>query len=144
MACYLSTSCFKNHSIEEAIIPSVAKNIACRSRGMICVETASTVNPIFSATCAVRHGHKTRVSKAASAHVVELVASTHGARTGRDAAHWEFDWRHVPFLSGENGLGLQPDQCHLAAIRDEKYKYVHFPALPSLLFDLNEDGCPAF
>ena len=25
---------------------------------------------IFSATCAVQHGHKTRVSKAASAHVV--------------------------------------------------------------------------
>ena len=57
----------------------------------------------------------------------------------RSEAHWEFDWRHVPFLSGENGLGLQPDQCHLAAIRDEKYKYVHFPALPSLLFDLKKD-----
>ena len=57
----------------------------------------------------------------------------------RSEAHWELDWRHVQFLSGENGLGLPPDQCHLAAIRDEKYKYVHFPALPSLLFDLKKD-----
>ena len=57
----------------------------------------------------------------------------------RSEAHWEFDWRHVPVLSGENGLGLQPDQCHLAAIRDDEYKYVHFPALPSLLFDLKKD-----
>ena len=57
----------------------------------------------------------------------------------RREAHWEFDWRHVPELSGENGLELQPDQCHLAAIRDDAYKYVHFPALPPLLFDLKGD-----
>ena len=57
----------------------------------------------------------------------------------RSEAHWELDWRNVPELSGENGLGLQPDQCHFAAIRDDEYKYVHFPALPPLLFDLKKD-----
>ena len=45
----------------------------------------------------------------------------------------------MPELSGENGLGLQPDQCHFAAIRDDEYEYVHFPALPPLLFDIKKD-----
>lgn len=57
----------------------------------------------------------------------------------RTEAHWEFDWRHVPELSGENGLGLMPDQCSLCAMRDDKYKYVHFAALAPLLFDLEKD-----
>ncbi len=57
----------------------------------------------------------------------------------RTEAHWEFDWRHVPELSGENGLGLKPDQCNLCAMRDDAYKYVHFAALPPLLFDLERD-----
>jgi arylsulfatase A-like enzyme len=57
----------------------------------------------------------------------------------RTEAHWEFDWRHVPELCGDDGLGLAPDQCHLAAIRDDAYKYVHFPALEPLLFDLRKD-----
>ena len=36
--------------------PSVAKNIACRSRGITCVETGSTLSPIFSATWASTSG----------------------------------------------------------------------------------------
>ena len=39
-----------SRSIDEAITPRVAKNIAWRSRGMTWVETGSTVRPIFSAT----------------------------------------------------------------------------------------------
>jgi arylsulfatase A-like enzyme len=36
-------------------------------------------------------------------------------------------------------LGLNIDQCSLAVIRDENYKYVHFDALPPLFFDLEKD-----
>ena len=39
-----------SRSIEEATTPSVAKNIACRSRGITCVDTGSTASPSFSAT----------------------------------------------------------------------------------------------
>ncbi len=39
-----------SRSIDEATTPSVAKYMAWRSRGMICVEIGSTVSPIFSAT----------------------------------------------------------------------------------------------
>ena len=34
---------------------------------------------------------------------------------------------------------LRMEQCSLAAIRDDRFKYVHFPTLPPLLFDLEED-----
>jgi hypothetical protein len=43
-------------SIEDAITPSVAKNIACRSRGMTCVEIGSGVRPSFSQTCSSTAG----------------------------------------------------------------------------------------
>ena len=31
------------------------------------------------------------------------------------------------------------DRCNLSVIRNNKWKYVHFPSLPSLLFDLDKD-----
>ena len=40
---------------------------------------------------------------------------------------------------GAETLGLTPDQCTLYAWRGERYKYVHFTAMPPLLFDLQED-----
>jgi arylsulfatase A-like enzyme len=59
----------------------------------------------------------------------------------RKEAHWEYDFREIgsfqPMI--EQQFGLSPDQCSLTVIRDERYKYVHMTALPSLLFDLQED-----
>jgi arylsulfatase A-like enzyme len=54
--------------------------------------------------------------------------------------HYEFDFR--PVYAGAhnpNPCGLALDECNLAVIRDEKYKYVHFTALPPLFFDLEDD-----
>ena len=34
---------------------------------------------------------------------------------------------------------LAPEQCNLSVIRNNKWKYVHFPSLPCLLFDLEND-----
>ena len=34
---------------------------------------------------------------------------------------------------------LTPEECSLICIRTSKWKYVHFPSLPSLLFDLEND-----
>ena len=36
---------------------------------------------------------------------------------------------------------LAPEECNLSVIRTRKWKYVHFPSLPSLLFNLKEDTC---
>lgn len=59
--------------------------------------------------------------------------------TWRDAAHWEFDFRDLVAEDTGRFLGLRPDQCSLAVLRGERFKYVHFAGLPPLLFDLQED-----
>lgn len=71
----------------------------------------------------------------------------------RDAAHWEFDFRSIENGSAEKHFGLKPQQCNLAVLRMERFKYVHFGGgLPPLLYDLDADpgeldnlaGDPAF
>jgi len=57
----------------------------------------------------------------------------------RRDVHWEFDFRDIPNQVPETTLGVTSDQCNLCVIRDERYKYVHFPALPPLFFDLQQD-----
>ena len=57
----------------------------------------------------------------------------------RREAHFAFDFRFVLEEPGAETLGLEPDQCTLYALRGERYKYVHFTALPALFFDLQED-----
>lgn len=61
-------------------------------------------------------------------------------RDGGDAAHWEFDFREVATQLPEQALGLRSTQLNLSVIRTDKWKYVHFAALPPLLFDLTADS----
>ncbi|HEY6632541.1 MAG TPA: alkaline phosphatase family protein [Rhizobiaceae bacterium] len=74
-------------------------------------------------------------------------------RGWRDGAHWEFDFRSVESAAAEKHFGLKPQQCNLAVLRMERFKYVHFGGgLPPLLYDLETDpgeldnlaGDPAF
>ena len=53
----------------------------------------------------------------------------------------ELDFRAGPYggLDAEKELGLGPDECQLAILRGERWKYVFFAALPPLLFDLQND-----
>ena len=60
-------------------------------------------------------------------------------RQWRDAAHWSFDFRDFIAEGEERILGLLPDQCAVSVLRGERYKYVHFTALPPLFFDLEAD-----
>ncbi|MBB4230770.1 alkaline phosphatase family protein [Rhizobium mongolense] len=57
----------------------------------------------------------------------------------REAAFFEFDFRDIANGEAERHFGLKSNQCNLAVIRDEQFKYVHFAALPPLLFDLKAD-----
>jgi arylsulfatase A-like enzyme len=58
----------------------------------------------------------------------------------RREVHFEYDFRpNYDIAAAAPPLGLSLDQCGLAVIRDERYKYVHFDALPPLFFDLQED-----
>ena len=60
-------------------------------------------------------------------------------RNWRNEVHWEFDFRELESQQIEQHLGLSPHQCTLNVIRDKRYKYVHFTALPPLFFDLERD-----
>jgi arylsulfatase A-like enzyme len=57
----------------------------------------------------------------------------------RDALHYEFDFREVSGTSPERAFGLTMDECSLCVLQDAAFKYVHFAALPPLLFDLRTD-----
>ena len=60
-------------------------------------------------------------------------------RLGARAVHWEFDFRDVAEQRAERWFGLPSTRLNLPAIRNERYKYVHFAGLPPLLFDLEGD-----
>ncbi|MFT7671629.1 MAG: arylsulfatase A-like enzyme [Gammaproteobacteria bacterium] len=57
----------------------------------------------------------------------------------REEVHWECDFRDVRDDTIEKHLGLTLHQCGLSVIRDHRYKYIHFSALPPLFFDLQND-----
>jgi len=57
----------------------------------------------------------------------------------RDVVNWEFDFRDVAGQSAENWFDLPSTRLNMAVIRDGRHKYVHFAALPPLLFDLEAD-----
>ena len=57
----------------------------------------------------------------------------------RTEAHFEHDFRDIPLQGPETAFGLHSDDCNYAVIRGERYKYVHFAALPALLFDMVDD-----
>ncbi len=57
----------------------------------------------------------------------------------RREAHWEFDFRCLYDAPTTAGFNFSAHQSMLSVIRDREYKYVHFTALPPLLFDLQQD-----
>ena len=57
----------------------------------------------------------------------------------RKEAHWEIDFRDVVSAKPESDMGLRLDECSLCVVRDQRYKYVHFTALPPLLYDIDGD-----
>ncbi|WP_439514802.1 alkaline phosphatase family protein [Oceanibaculum nanhaiense] len=57
----------------------------------------------------------------------------------RDAACFLFDFRDARLPVLQEPLGLKADHCTLMGWRGERWKYVHFTALPPLLFDMAHD-----
>ena len=57
----------------------------------------------------------------------------------RKEVHWEFDFRRLYDAPTTAGFDFGAHQSCLSVIRDNQYKYIHFTALPPLLFDLQQD-----
>jgi arylsulfatase A-like enzyme len=72
---------------------------------------------------------------------MSLLPMLHGQppRRWRTEAHFEYDFRDVLDRVMERSLGLELHECSLVVLRGHRYKYVHFSALPPLLFDLEHD-----
>jgi arylsulfatase A-like enzyme len=70
-----------------------------------------------------------------------LLGFCHGRQPGdwRREVRFEYDFRDIFYSKPETWLGLAMDRCSLAVVRDQRYKYVHFAALPPLFFDLDDD-----
>lgn len=70
-----------------------------------------------------------------------LIPFLHGEtpENWRTEVHFEYDFRTHYRAADRRVMDLHVDQCSLAVIRDEKYKYVHFDALPALFYDLTDD-----
>jgi len=66
--------------------------------------------------------------------LIPFLRSLAGPERWRDAAHWEYDFR-----DSASALDLPEHACNLAVLRASRWKYVHFAALPPLLFDLDND-----
>ena len=57
----------------------------------------------------------------------------------RDALHYEYDFRDIHYSQPETDLGIDMDASSLCVLQDAAFKYVHFAALPPLLFDMAAD-----
>ena len=57
----------------------------------------------------------------------------------RDAVHFAYDFRDLQKNTAEAALSLPSSACHFNAIRGERWKYIEFPELPPLLYDLTND-----
>lgn len=58
----------------------------------------------------------------------------------RDAVHFEYDLRGGWPDPARSPLGLAVDQAAMCAMRTNDWKYVHFAALPPVLYDLRRDS----
>ncbi|WP_142850214.1 phosphoric/sulfuric ester hydrolase PehA [Telmatospirillum sp. J64-1] len=70
-----------------------------------------------------------------------LLPLLHGQRPAdwRTELHYEYDFRDIHYSAAETGTGVSMDEASLCVVQDERYKYVHFAALPPLFFDLRDD-----
>jgi arylsulfatase A-like enzyme len=71
--------------------------------------------------------------------LMPFIEQGHGPEDWRTEVHWEVDFRNILDAAVEEALGINQHQCAMNVIRDEHFKYVHFTALPPLLFDLEND-----
>ena len=52
---------------------------------------------------------------------------------------FDWDFRENHYTSFVQNEELAPEECNLSVIRTKKWKYVHFPSLPPLLFNMLDD-----
>ena len=105
-AMYFATLAVIAGSIEEAMTPSVAKNMAWRSRGMTCVETGSGDRPSFSATYSSMRG--SILANVPTAPEMAQVAISSRAAIRRLRARWNSAWKVASLMPNVVGSAWMP------------------------------------
>jgi len=57
----------------------------------------------------------------------------------REYVIFEWDFRDLFETKNSKDTKLAPEECNLAVIRNEEWKYVHFPAFAPLLYNIKND-----
>ncbi len=116
-------------------IPLVIRDPKAAARGKT-IERFTSVADVFPTLCE-RLGVEARNGLDGRSLLPFL--SGDDPKAWRTAAFWEFDFRDIAHGEAERHFGIESNECSLAVIRDEHFKFVHFTALPPLLFDLSKD-----
>ncbi len=71
--------------------------------------------------------------------LLSIVGNTQPQLPPRDFVVFEWDFRERYYTDFIEKSELAPEECNLAVIRNNEWKYVHFPSFPSLLYNLKND-----
>ena len=71
--------------------------------------------------------------------LLPIIENTDKKLEPRDFVVFEFDFRENKYSSFVENKQLAPEECSLTVIRTQEWKYVHFPSLPCMLFNLKND-----
>lgn len=113
-------------------IPLIARLPGAEPHQIDAYSSAADIFPTLLDLWGVAAGHAPE-----GASLMPLLLEGDGA--GRDDVLWEFDFRHFLTPEQRRDLTLGERDCHLAVLRRAEALYVHSPAFPALLFDLEAD-----
>ena len=71
--------------------------------------------------------------------LLSIVESGKTKIPSREYVIFEWDFRELFENKSLKKIKIAPEECNLAVIRSNEWKYVHFPAFPPLLYDLKND-----
>lgn len=117
-------------------VPLIIRDPVMRARGNVVEEFTEAVD-IYPTLLEAMGGDPGHIGDGRS--LAPFLSYDEPAGGWRDAVHWEFDFRDISGQLAERAFGLDSTSLNLAVVRTSKWKYVHFAALPPLLFDLDAD-----
>ena len=71
--------------------------------------------------------------------LLSTIKNTSNKTIPKEYVIFDWDFRESHYTSFIKNKELVPEECNLSVIRTKEWKYVHFPSLPPLLFNMIDD-----
>ena len=71
--------------------------------------------------------------------LIPIIKNSPHKTSPKEYVIFDCDFRENHYTSFVKNKELAPEECNLSVIRTKEWKYVHFPSLPPLLFNILED-----